>query len=140
MLRADLHIHTLYSSDCLTSPEEVVARCLEIGINCLAVTDHDSVAGAQRVQELAPFPVIVGEEILTPQGEIMGLFLTRRIPSGLPVREVVAQIKEQGGLVCVPHPFDQLRLSIGRDQTLLGILPDIDIVEVFNSRSLMPFS
>ncbi len=140
MLRADLHSHTVYSGDCQMSPEELVAACLKTGINCLAVTDHDSVEGALKTREIAPFPVIVGEEILTPRGEIMGLFLTRRVPSGLSAGEVVARIKEQGGLVCLPHPFDSMRLSIGREQALLEILADTDIVEVLNSRSLMPFS
>jgi predicted metal-dependent phosphoesterase TrpH len=134
MLRADLHIHTDDSMDCTTSVEQVIARCLEIGINCIAITDHGAVANALRLKSMAPFPVIVGEEILTPHGEVMGLFLSERVPSPLPAQEAVAHIKAQGGLVCIPHPFDCLRSSAigGR---VVEMLPDIDIIEVFNSRT-----
>ena len=135
MLRADLHIHTADSMDSTTSVEQVVARCLEIGINCVAVTDHGAVANALRLKSMAPFPVIVGEEILTPHGEIMGLFLTERVPSPLPAQEAVARIKAQGGLVCIPHPFDRLRGSALGGRMVEMLLPEIDIIEVFNSRT-----
>jgi predicted metal-dependent phosphoesterase TrpH len=135
MLRADLHIHTADSMDSTTSVEQVVARCLETGISCIAVTDHGAVANALRLKSMAPFPVIVGEEILTPHGEIMGLFLTERVPSPLPAQEAVARIKAQGGLVCIPHPFDRLRGSALGGRMVEMLLPEIDIIEVFNSRT-----
>lgn len=137
MLKADLHIHSSYSMDCLTTPEEIVASCTRKGINCVAITDHGTIAGALKLKEIAPFPVIVGEEILTPWGEIMGLFLTQEIPSGILLVEAVKQIKEQGGLVCLPHPFDTFRLSAIKDGFLGDVLPYLDIIEVFNSRSLL---
>ncbi len=135
MLRADLHIHTADSMDSTTSVEQVMARCLEIGIDCVAVTDHGAVANALRLKSMAPFPVIVGEEILTPHGEVMGLFLTERVPSPLPAQEAVARIKAQGGLVCIPHPFDRLRGSALGGRMVEMLLPEIDIIEVFNSRT-----
>ncbi|MBI2304893.1 MAG: PHP domain-containing protein [Chloroflexi bacterium] len=134
MLRADLHLHTCYSRDCRMMPEEIVARCQRVGINCLAVTDHNTIEGALEVQKIASFPVIVGEEIKTTQGEIIGLFLTQEIPRGLTPLQTVTRIKEQGGLVVVPHPLDRLRRSRLRYSALMDILPQVDALEVLNSR------
>lgn len=140
MIKADLHIHTKYSVDCNISLEQIISRCLEIDINCLAVTDHNTIAGALRLKEMAPFPVIVGEEILTSSGEIIGLFLSEEIPSRLPVEETIFRIKTQGGLVCIPHPYDRLRLSVLRNQSIYSIIAHVDIIEVFNARDLAPNS
>ena len=137
MLRADLHIHTGYSMDCNTSLEKVIRRCLESRINCVAIADHGTIEGALKMQSLAPFPVIVAEEIFTPHGEIMGMFLKETIPSGLSVEQTISRIKAQGGLVCIPHPFDRIRPS-GLDGNIIEkIAEQIDVIEVFNSRSLI---
>ena len=138
LIKADLHVHTTYSTDCATTLEQVIARCVEVGIGCLAVADHGTIAGALRLKEMAPFTIIVAEEILTPSGEVMGLFLSQEIPNKLPVDEAIAQIKAQDGLVCIPHPYDMVRLSAFKNQVLETIMPQVDIVEVFNSRSLSP--
>ncbi len=138
MLKADLHSHTHFSKDCLTSPQKYVATCLKRDINCVAVTDHNSIQGGLAVREIAPFKVIVAEEVRTTQGEITGLFLTEEIPSGLSPEETVRRIKEQGGLVSVPHPFDRFRGEPIEEDALLRILPQADIVEVFNSRTTLP--
>ena len=135
MLKADLHIHTEYSMDCSTPLEKIIQRCLEIGINCIAVADHGTTEGALKLQNIAPFKVIVAEEILTPHGEIMGMFLQEDIPSGLSVEETLTHIRAQGGLVCIPHPFDTFRHSALDGQIIGTIIDQIDIVEVFNSRS-----
>lgn len=135
MLRADFHVHSNYSLDCAMTLEQIVRKCLDRGINCIALTDHGKADGALRLQQIAPFTVIVGQEVLTPDGEIMGLFLKETIPSGLFPSEAVARIKAQGGLVGVPHPFDLLR-GLKRD-TLENLLPQMDFIEVFNSRSLL---
>jgi len=90
------------------------------------------------MRDIAPFPVIVAEEIMTPHGEIMGMFLKQTIPSGLSVDKTIAQIRSQGGLVCIPHPFDMLRQSALRSNILEEIAEQIDIIEVFNSRTLLP--
>ncbi|MFC2071314.1 PHP-associated domain-containing protein [Chloroflexota bacterium] len=135
LLKADLHIHTAYSMDCGTSLEEIISRCLETGINCIAIADHDTIEGALKMQSLAPFPVIVAEEILTPHGEIMGMFLKERIPSGLSIEQTISHIRAQDSLVCLPHPFDPFR-GIRLDRKRLEELAEqIDIMEVFNARS-----
>ncbi len=135
MLKADLHIHTIYSMDCNTPLEKVINRCLETGINCVAIADHGTIEGALKLRDIAPFTVIVAEEILTPQGEIMGMFLRECIPSGLSVEQTIAHIREQDGLVCIPHPFEPFRHSALDNQTIETILEQIDIIEAFNSRT-----
>jgi predicted metal-dependent phosphoesterase TrpH len=85
--------------------ERIVVRCLELGINCIAVADHNTIAGALKLREIAPFKIIVAEEILTPAGEIMGLFLNEAVPKGLSPQETISQIRSQGGLVAIPHPL-----------------------------------
>jgi len=138
LLKADLHIHTEYSMDCNTPLEKIVSRCLEIGINCIAICDHGTAEGALKMRDIAPFPVIVAEEILTPHGEIMGMFLEETIPSGLSIEQAISRIKAQGGLVCIPHPFDIFRQSALRSNIMEKIADQIDIIEVFNSRTLPP--
>jgi len=140
MIKADLHIHTAYSIDCTMPLEQIISRCLEVGINCLGVTDHNTIAGALKLKEMAPFSIIVGEEILTLDGEVIGFFLKQEISSKLSIEETIAQIKAQNGLVCIPHPYDRLRLSVFRDQIFEDIMPEVDIIEIFNARSLSPGS
>ncbi len=138
LLKADLHVHTRYSEDSISPPEKIVQHCLKAGINCLAITDHNEISGAFEVKRLAPFKVIVGEEVLTNRGEIIGYFLTEKIPDRLSPEETVARIKAQGGLVCVPHPYDLLRSGTKiHTQALEEILPSTDLIEVFNSRTML---
>jgi predicted metal-dependent phosphoesterase TrpH len=138
LLKADLHIHTRYSMDCDTPLEKIIERCNKLGINCIAIADHGTIEGALRMQDIAPFTVIVAEEVLTPDGEIMGVFLKETVPSGSSVRETIARIKEQDALVCLPHPFDTLRRLRLSEAELDKLAADIDIIEVFNARS--PFA
>jgi hypothetical protein len=126
--------------DCSTALERIAARCLEIGINCIAVADHGTIAGALRLKEIAPFKLIVAEEILTPIGELMGLFLTEEVPSGLPAEETIARIKSQGGLVSIPHPFGRPLLRGSKELVSRRIVSQVDIIEVFNSRTPLPNS
>jgi predicted metal-dependent phosphoesterase TrpH len=138
LLKADFHIHTKYSMDCKTTPEQLIERCQKMGINCIAVSDHGSAEGGLVLQKMAPFKVIVAEEILTPNGEIMGMFLKETIPTKIPVEEAIARIKAQGGLVSIPHPFDPLR-GLKMDKAAVAKLAgQIDLVEVFNARG--PFA
>jgi predicted metal-dependent phosphoesterase TrpH len=116
------------------SLETVVSRCLELDIDCVAVADHGTIAGALRLREIASFTVIVAEEILTNIGEVMGFFLSEEISSEITASEAIDRIKAQGGLVGIPHPFDRLRGT--RQQALEELLPSIDFIEVFNSRVL----
>jgi len=135
MLKADFHIHTAYSMDCNTSLEEIISRCLETEINCIAIADHGRIDGALKLQSLAPFPVIIAEEILTPHGEIMGMFLKEGIPTSISIEQAISHIKAQGALVCLPHPFDTLRGLRLDNQRLEKLVEQIDIIEVFNARS-----
>ena len=138
MIKADLHVHTCYSIDCLTPLERIVDRCLEIGINCIAVADHNTIAGALRLKEIAPFKVIIAEEILTPVGEIMGLFLNKEVPPGLSPQETISRIRSQGGLVAIPHPFGRSLSWKSNLLTSTEILSQFDIIETFNSRTPFP--
>jgi predicted metal-dependent phosphoesterase TrpH len=136
LLKADLHIHTQYSKDCSTPLDKLVARCLEVGINCIAVCDHGTTEGAIKLKAMAPFIVIIAEEILTPNGEIMGMFLQETIPSGLSVAKTISRIRAQDGLVCIPHPGDRFRPSALDSDTIEEIADQIDVIEVFNARTL----
>jgi len=125
--------------DCSMTLEQVISRCQEDGINCIAVADHGTAEGALRMQEFAPFQVIVAEEVLTPHGEIMGMFLKETIPSGITIEQAISKIRAQGGLVCMPHPFDILRRSPLNGRITEEIIEQIDVVEVFNARNPVPW-
>ncbi len=115
--------------------EDIIRRCRETGITCVNICDHDSVEGAFKLRELAPFKVIVSEEILTDRGEIMGMFLNERVPSHITLEDAISRIRAQGGLVGVPHPCDNLaRFGLGAT-VMREIISEIDMIEVFNSRS-----
>ena len=137
MLKADFHMHTNYSHDSETSPKKLVKRCLKVGLNCIAVTDHNTTDGAFHVQRIAPFMVIIGEEVATSEGEVTGLFLQETIPMRLSPIETVKRIKDQGGLVSLPHPFDRFRSEVITRSGIEDVLPYADIIEVFNSRNNM---
>lgn len=123
--------------DCASPLKKILERCQELNINCIAVADHGTVEGALKMQALAPFKVIVAEEILTPHGEVMGMFLKETIPSRISIPEAISRIKAQNGLVCIPHPFDTIRPSAMDGKTMERIAKEIDIVEVFNARTLL---
>ncbi len=135
-MKADLHAHTHFSRDAVTSVATFARRYERAGIDCVAVSDHNNVDGALAVRDEASFRVIVSEEIKSSEGEIIGLFLQESIRKGLTPEDTVRAIREQGGLVLVPHPFDRVRRSPLREEALLRLLPDIDIIEVFNSRTM----
>ena len=116
-------------------PEELVARCVQEGMNCIAVTDHNTIDGALAVRAIAPFMVIIGEEIRSSEGEITGLFLKETVPRLLSPMDTVKRVKEQDGLVSIPHPFDWFRRSVISRAALEEIAPYADIVEVFNARN-----
>ena len=119
---------------------DILERAREVGLDVIAITDHDSAAGGLEARELADrygVRVIVGEEVKSSEGEVIGLFLERTIPGGMTFAETVAAIKEQGGIVYVPHPFDRLH-TIPSPHVLRDNVADIDVVEVFNSRLAFP--
>jgi len=140
VIKADLHIHTCYSPDSRAKIPDIIKRCLKIGLGCIAITDHNTIKGALEAKEEAPFLVIVGEEIRTREGEIIGYFLQEEIPPGLSPEETARLIKEQGGLVCIPHPFDSIRRSSAlKFEALCRIIDQVDIIEAFNARTFFPW-
>ncbi len=136
LIDVDLHMHTSHSHDCATDPAALLDHCIEQGLGAIAVTDHNEISGALEAAALdRPITVIVGEEVKTSQGEVIGLFLTEKIERGLTMGETIRQIQAQDGLVLMPHPFDRLH-TIPDASTLLRHLDEIDIFEVYNSRLL----
>lgn len=136
--RFDLHVHSTYSRDCLMSLETIIQTVQVRKLSGIALTDHNGLQGARLLSEMAPFQVIVGEEIKTREGEIIGLFLCEEIPAHLSPEETVAEIHRQNGLVYVPHPTDRIRRSPLKRDALLRILAQVDILETLNSRVLLP--
>ncbi len=137
LIEVDLHMHTDHSYDCATPVEVLLASAREQGLGAIAVTDHNEISGALEASAQAAaagVKVIVGEEVKTAgQGEVIGLFLREKIPRGLSLRETIDEIRSQGGLVYVPHPFDRMH-SVPDYEHLLTIIDDIDALEVFNPR------
>jgi hypothetical protein len=137
-LRVEFHCHTNASKDSLTSPRDLVDTCRRKGIDRVVVTDHNTIAGARAAQALDPELVIVGEEIMTTQGEILAAFVSEEIPRGLTPKETIRRLQDQGAFISVSHPFDRWRRGGWREENLLAILPQVDAIEVYNSRCMLP--
>ena len=135
LIDVDLHMHTDHSYDCATPVEVLLAEAAARGLGAIAVTDHNEISGAKEAREKAVgVKVIVAEEVKTAnQGEVIGLFIENKIPRGLTLEETITEIKRQGGLVYVPHPFDRLH-SVPDYEHLLTVLDQVDAIEVFNPR------
>ena len=138
LIEVDLHMHTDHSGDCATPVEVLLQTARDRGLGAIAITDHNEVSGALEARRIAAgmddIEVIVAEEVKTAeQGEVIGLFLEERIPKGLTMAATIAAIREQGGLVYVPHPFDRFH-SVPDYEHLLDIVEEVDILEVFNPR------
>ena len=136
LLRVDLHAHTWYSADSLTSPERLVEQARARGLDRIAITDHGTIAGARAARALDAELVIVGEEIRCKGGvDVIGLFIREHIPNGLPLSETARLIRSQGGIVYAPHPFAYLLSPSERAQSLARVA---DVLEVFNARAFYP--
>lgn len=138
LLEVDLHMHTDHSPDCATPVKVLLETARDRGLGAIAITDHNEVSGALEARRIAAemggIEVIVAEEVKTAeQGEVIGLFLEEKIPRGMTMAETIAAIREQNGLVYVPHPFDRFH-SVPDYEHLLDIVEEIDILEVFNPR------
>ncbi len=135
LIDVDLHMHTDHSYDCATPVEVLLAEARGRGLGAIAITDHNEISGALEAREKADgLTVIVGEEVKTAeQGEVIGLFIEEKIPRGMTLQETIAEIKRQGGLVYVPHPFDRMH-SVPDYEHLLTVIDDVDAIEVFNPR------
>lgn len=135
-VRVDFHSHTMWSGDATTTPDELEEAVAAAGLDVLCITDHNTIAGALALRDRLPCRVVVGEELRTGVGEIIGLFLTEQLPRGLRLGEAVERIRSQGGLVYVPHPFDPTRHCL-REAELTGLAASgaIDAVEVLNAKT-----
>ena len=137
-VRFDLHMHTHHSRDCTIPTANVIRLCRRRGLDGIAVTDHNTLAGGLEAADLAPpgLTVIPGEEVKSSEGEIIGLFLRREVPAGLSREQTAGQIREQGGVVIVPHPFDPLRTSPLKTPALERLVAAglVDAIEVLNAR------
>ena len=138
MLRTEFHCHTIFSKDSLTRPANLVAACKRKGIDRVVVTDHNTIAGALRAKEIEPERVIIGEEIMTDQGELLAAYVREEIPPGLPPREAIVRLREQGAFISVSHPFDRMRGGHWTRDQLDEIKSLVDAIEVFNARCINP--
>lgn len=136
LLRVEFHCHTMASKDSLTRPAALIASARRKGLDRVIVTDHNSIAGARAAQRLDPDRIIVGEEIMTTQGEILAAFVQEEIPAGLAPQEVIGRLRSQGAFISVSHPFDEWREGGWKERNLLEILPLVDAIEIFNSRCM----
>ena len=138
-VRVDLHSHTMWSGDSTTTPDEIEDAVRTSGIDVMCITDHNAIRGAVELAHRLSCRVIVGEELRTHAGEIIGLFLVDRIPVGTPPGDAARAIREQGGVVYVPHPFDPMRRNMSEpalyELARAGLL---DAVEVLNAKTSLP--
>ncbi len=135
--RVDLHTHTRFSGDSLTEPEALVAAARRAGLDRVAVTDHNTTAGALIAHRLAPDLVIVGEEIATSGGgELIAYYVRDALPAGLPLDEILRRLRAQGAVISIPHPFDRWRGSALGAALTRQIVDRVDALEVFNARCL----
>jgi predicted metal-dependent phosphoesterase TrpH len=134
----DLHTHTLWSKDCLMPFDKIIRLCEQRGIDRIAITDHNTADGALAMQKIAPDLVIVGEEIMTTQGELLAYFVQESVPAGLTPNETIHRLRQQGAVISVSHPFDQLRGGAWHEEDLIKIIDRVDAIEIFNSRCMIP--
>ncbi|MGA7911692.1 MAG: PHP domain-containing protein [Candidatus Dormiibacterota bacterium] len=130
-MKVDLHLHSHYSHDGRSSLEDLIARCKECRLDRIALTDHNTVEGALTLAKMAPELAIVGEEVKTLEGEVIGLFITSRVPPYLAPEEVMDLIHDMGGLTYIPHPLDRHRANFSAER-IAELVERIDIIETYN--------
>jgi len=135
-VRVDMHTHTMWSGDCTTTPEEIVEVLSGAAIDVVCITDHNTISGALALRDRLPCRVVVGQEVKTSHGEMIGLFLTERLPHGIKPAEAVERIRDQGGVVYIPHPYDPMRSCL-RAEVIeeLAQSGGIDAIEVINAKT-----
>jgi len=138
VIRVEFHAHTIYSKDSLTPPEDLIAAAKKRGIDRLIITEHNNIAGALAAQAIDPDFVIVGEEVMTRQGELLAAFVKEEVPPGLPAMEALQRLRDQGAFISVSHPFDVVRKGHWKLLDLLEIVPYVDAIETFKARCLWP--
>jgi hypothetical protein len=136
LIRVELHCHTYRSKDCLMRVDRLIATARRKGLQRLAITDHNQIEGAFEAHALDPELVIVGEEIFTTRGELLGYYMSELIPPGLEPLETIERMKAQGAVISVPHPLDSVRGGAWEEADLRAILPHVDAIEIFNARCI----
>lgn len=135
-LRIDFHCHSIYSKDSLSKPADLVATAKKRGLTRLVISDHNNIHGAIQAKKIDPELIIVGEEIMTSQGEILASFVQEEIPKGLPPMQVISLLRDQGAFISISHPFDTHRNGSWVKEEMIELLPLIDAIEGFNSRCI----
>lgn len=135
-VHVELHMHTCASKDSLVSVRKLLAHCQQKGIDRIAVTDHDTIEGALEAKSLDPERVIVGEEIATTQGELLGYFMSEWVPPNLEPLEAIERLRAQGAVISAAHPLDRTRNHHWKENDLAAIAPHLDAIETFNARCL----
>lgn len=138
MLRVEFHAHTIYSKDSLVTPDRLIKGCRRKKIDRVVITDHNTIEGARVAHNIDPELVIIGEEIMTTRGEILAAYVKDEIPPGLSPQETIRKLRKQGSFISISHPFDLGRSGHWELDDLMGILPNIDAIEVYNSRCWLP--
>jgi len=133
-LRVELHSHTDASKDSLVAVEQLLVCCVRKGIDRIAITDHNEIKAALEAKVLDPERVIVGEEIATTKGELLGYFMSERVPPGLEPMAAIERLQRQGAVISVAHPFDSNRTHYWEEETLARLIPYLDAFETFNAR------
>jgi predicted metal-dependent phosphoesterase TrpH len=131
MLRVDLHLHSHFSHDGKSSLDELIARARECALDRIALTDHNTVEGALQLVQIEPELGIAGEEVKTLEGEVIGLFITSRVPPFLRPEEAMDLIHGVGGLTYLPHPLDRRRSNF-RPERIVELADRVDIIETYN--------
>ncbi len=138
MWRVDLHNHTKWSKDCLVEFDTIIRLCEKRRIDRIAITEHNTAQGGLEMKKIAPELVIVGEEIMTNQGEILAFFVKETVPPGLSPEETIRLLRDQNAVISVSHPFDRLRKGAWAEGDLLRISDQVDAIEIFNARCTFP--
>lgn len=136
LLQIEFHCHTVYSKDSLLEPDRLIQAAKRKGLDRLVVTDHNTIKGALEAKKIDPEFVIIGEEIMTQDGELLAAFVQEEIPPGISPHEAITRLREQAAFISVSHPFDRLRSGHWELPALLNIFPLIDAIEVFNARCM----
>lgn len=138
--RVEFHVHTVHSKDSMLNKFFILLMCKIKKIKCIAITDHNEIKGAVKYEKFLKkhnVNVIIGEEIFTSEGEIIGLFLMNKIEKNLSPEETILQIRKQGGLVYIPHPYDEKRKeTVLKSEALKRIYKDVDFIECHNGRNI----
>jgi hypothetical protein len=135
LIRIEFHCHTIYSPDSLMQPEKLLQVAHQRGLDRLAITDHNTIQGARRAATLEPDFVIVGEEIMTTEGELLAFFVQEELPAGLSPESAIARLREQEAFISVSHPYDVMRNGSWTESALDAILPLVDALEGYNART-----